>query len=138
MNSWTYAINEVSAGCYDIEAIRDSHHSIARKGFENAIAEVIRDSFHMEISFGTIPGEAAFHVTSGLKAFWIPTYYEEALGSWLVRDFRTKSQIEYDGKEFCISMISDPSKATIRYWSGRLPDVLKKDSDYFHNLLYFN
>ncbi len=137
MNRWTYSINEVSPGVYDIEAIRDTHNSIARKGFETAISEVLRDSFQMELTFGTNPAEAAFHVTKGYKNFWTSTYYENAYGSWEIHYPKTKSRIELDGKDSYISMIYNPSKSTEAYWNGWLPDLLKPDCAYFQKLLYF-
>ncbi len=136
MNRWTYVIQEVSAGCYEIEAIRDTHHSIQRKGFEDAFYEILRESFEMEITLGTILGDAAFHVTKGFKSNWSSNYYKEAYGSWLIYDPKTKSRIEYDAKEFWITMMHDPTKDHPAYWSGRLPDLRKPDTDYFRKLTY--
>lgn len=137
MQRWTYSINEVSAGCYEIEAIRNTHNSISRKGFEDAIGKVLRDSFEMEMGFGTNPGEAVFHVTSGFKSSWNSKYDELVFGSWQVWNPKTKSCIAFDGKDSYIDMRYDLSKENPVYWAGRLPQIMKPDTDYFQKVIYF-
>ena len=49
---------------------RSDHRSVAKRGFESAIPEVLRDAFEMEQSLGTSPHEAAFYIIEGLKPQW--------------------------------------------------------------------
>lgn len=138
MNRWTYQIEEVSPSVYEVLAVRDTHHSIEKKGFENVISEILAESLDLEISLGTPPGEALFHVTRGFKNFWSARFDEKVFGSWVVFNPRTTSAVECDGKDSWVVMKrSSDSSWKDSHWNGRLPDIFRGESEYFRKLLYF-
>jgi hypothetical protein len=130
---WTFKIDEVSPGHYRCEAIRQTHHSISRDGSESAIAQLLQDAFEMEVQFGTIPGEAAFLVTSGFQPFWRSEYLPKVFGSWLVESSRQPRRAVYDGKDFHLALYRQSGPPV---WQGHISELQKPVSDYFTKLVY--
>jgi hypothetical protein len=117
---WTIVINEVSAGCYECEAIRSDHRSVAKRGFEGAIPEVLRDAFEMELSLGTPPHEAAFYIIEGLKPQWRTRFDFDAHQSWTVFSSIEPRGVEYNGETGIFRVFRD-SQSSI--WTGVVGDL---------------
>ncbi len=117
---WTIDINEVSAGCYECEAIRSDHRSIAKKGFESAIPEVLRDAFEMEVSLGTPSHEAAFHLIEGLKPRWRTRVDYDGHQSWTVSSTIEPRGVEYNGQTGIFCVFTDSQNSI---WTGGVSDL---------------
>lgn len=125
---WTFKIDEVSPGCYRCEAIRQTHHSISRDGFDSAISELLQDAFEIELQFGTLPGEAAFHITSGFRYLWRAKYHPETVGSWLVESDREPRRAVYDGKDFHLALYQQDGPPV---WQGHVSALKQTAFPYF-------
>ena len=73
-------------------------------GFEDAIPELLREAFVAECTHGTIPGTAAFSVTSGFKPFWTGEYRDEVFGSWIWQSESEPRRVVYDGRDFHLAV----------------------------------
>ena len=117
---WTLVINEVSAGCYECEAIRSDHRSVAKRGFESAIPEVLRDAFEMELSLGTPPYEAAFYIIEGLKPQWRTRFDFDGHQSWTVSSFIEPRGVEYNAETGILRVFKNSQNSI---WTGVVGDL---------------
>ena len=128
---WTFVIDEVSGGCYRCEAIRDTHHSVRRDGFESAIPQLLRDAFEMELQLGTPVEEAAFHITSGFKYLWRNEYHPKEFGSWLVASDREPHHAIYNGEESHLALYLQDGPPV---WQGHIGTLKANAAAYFEEL----
>lgn len=131
---WTFSIREQSAGCYVCEAFGDRGGSISKMGFEDVIPELLREAFLAECAHGTIPGTAAFSVTSGFKPFWGGEYRDEVFGSWIWQSESEPRRVVYDGRDFHLAAYRGKDSSPV--WQGHIRELSEPTCQYFNNLVY--
>jgi hypothetical protein len=119
--------------CKPREAIRETHHSISREGFEAAIPRLLQDAFEFEIQLGTAPQEAAFHVTAGYQKYWRRNDRVDTFGSWVVDSYQQPCKAAFDGKTGCLALY-DGDKPAI--WQGHIDKLRESGAQYFSKLIY--
>lgn len=134
--AWAFYIREVSANCYQTEAIHDSGQKITKDGVEGVIEELLADVYRAELKFGTLNSVAAYSVTLDFlgQTNWEGKYFEKMFGSWTIQNRDTETRaIHYDGRDFILMV----SKTSGEYaWQGRIEELVKGRCHYFREAVY--
>ena len=131
---WTFQITEQSAGCYACEAHSPGATSISRTGFEDIIAQMLSEAYHIECQRGTLPGTAAFSITSGFRYLWSGEYRDDVFGSWHWQSHREPKRVIYDGRDFHLAAYSTADGSAA--WEGHIRELSEADCRYFHHFVY--
>jgi hypothetical protein len=130
---WTFVDEEVSPGCYVCEGIRQTHQHVSREGFEQAMANLLRDAFALELQLGTSVEEAAYRITASFQKSWSTEIHESLVGSWHVGSMREPRHAEYDGERRVLSLYRDGRNV----WRGALEELTEPECGYFARLASF-
>ena len=120
MSSWSISFHERSAGAFQGTATRDTGNKVDRSGGEEILASVLHDAYQMEVSLGTIRGDAAYAVTKAAKPGWKSEYHERAFGSWSICSPDGSTRIDYDGKDFFLMVQKGSRMTPTVIWHGRI------------------
>lgn len=120
MNAWSVSLIEKSAGAFRATATRDTGNTVERSGGEEILATVLHDAYEMEVSLGTIRGDAAYAMTRAAKSGWRGEYHERAFGSWSVYSPDGLTRIDYDGKDFFLMVQKGSRMTPTILWQGRI------------------
>jgi hypothetical protein len=118
MTSWSISFRERSAGAFQASATRDTGNRVERSGGEEILASVLHDAYQMELSLGTIPGDAAYAITKAAKPGWDTEYHERVFGSWSICSPDGSTRIVYDGKDFFLMVQKGSRTAPTVIWQG--------------------
>ena len=129
--NWTFKFEEESAGCFRAIARQETGKSIDIKGGDAVVARILIEAYDVEIMSGTIPGDAAYHITSAFLRSWPSVYYQKAMGCWTVGERGKYPRIDYDGRDLYLMVSETPGTYS---WQGRIDCIAKGESSYFDKL----
>jgi len=115
-----------------MEAQRESGESVSVEGDWSSLPRVIQDAYKIEKEKGTIPGEAAYIVTSSYLKNYERIYHDGMFGSWTVGTRGELPRIDYDGRDFYLMLSLDKDSYA---WQGRIEDLSKGRCQYFERLV---
>ena len=128
---WRYSINEVSAGHFTCEAIREDGRSISLDGTDDVIPQALHDTYMIELSLGVYPGSASYEITRSFLSRWTGVFHTGMMGSWTVSDPATSRRVDYDGRDMYLMVSRDSSGYS---WQGGIAELSKARCHYYREL----
>jgi hypothetical protein len=131
---WIFKIEEVSANCYRCEATPHyDSRSISRVGFDDVVAEIVRDAYKAELILGTHEIQASYDVTRSYLWRWRSRRETKHPGSWTVTG-PNEERFLYNAETKRLIVERPVAK---RSWEGQISELAKPNCDYFRELVRF-